>query len=181
LAQEPEPPLILAEDEAKLYLQASTMAAWAPRGRQVSVRVDPSRKSTSFYGTLNLHTGQEVVTEVDKMNAKASAAHLQTVLDTYPTGKIVLLWDKAPWHRGSAIRDLLAHNPRLTLLSFPTASPDLNPQEHVWRATRRKVVHNHSQRRLPDLAARFKHHLTQTTFASSFLDRYCYPVCPGFI
>lgn len=181
LAQEREPTLILAEDEAKLYLQASTMAVWSPRGQQVCVRVAPSRSSPSFYGTLNLATGQVVVSEAEKMNAKTTAQHLQALLDAYPTGKILLLWDKAPWHQGKAIRELLQANARLTLHSFPTAAPDLNPQEHIWRATRRKVAHNHTQRRLPDLAARFKQHLTQTTFASSFLDRYSYPVCPGFI
>ena len=173
--------MILAEDEAKLYLQASTMAVWAPRGQPFSVRVDPSRKSTSFYGTLNLTTGQEVVTQAEKMNAVATAQHLQALLDAYPTGKILLLWDKAPWHRGQAIREVVERNPRLTLHLFPTASPDLNPQEHVWRATRREVAHNHTQRRLPDIAARFEHHLRQTTFPSSFLDHYTYPVCPGFI
>jgi transposase len=156
------------------------MAVWSPRGQQLSVRVDPSRKSTSFYGTLNVHTGQVVVSEVEKMTAKTTALHLQAVLDAHPTGKILLLWDKAPWHRGQAIRELLEANPRLTLHSFPTASPDLNPQEQVWRATRRKVAHNHTQRRLPDLAARFERHLKQTTFSSSFLDRYAYSVCPGF-
>lgn len=156
------------------------MALWSPRGQQVCVRVDPSRKSTSFYGTLNLSTGQVVVLEAEKMNALTTAQHLQLVLDAYPTGKILLLWDKAPWHKGKAIRELLDANPRLALHTFPTASPDLNPQEHVWRATRRKVAHNHTQRHLPGLAARFKQHLTQTTFASSFLQRYSYPVCPGF-
>ena len=114
------------------------------------------------------------------MNAEATALHLQAVLDAHPSGKILLLWDKALWHRGQAIRDVLQANPRLTLHTFPTASPDLNPQEHVWRATRREVTHNHTQRRLPDLAARFERHLKQTTFSSSFLDRYCYSVCPGF-
>ena len=156
------------------------MAVWAPRGQAFYVGVDPSRKSTSFYGTLNLHTGQEVVTQVETMNAESSARHLEAVLAAYPTGNILLLWDKAPWHRGQAIRDLLERNPRLRLHSFPTASPDLNPQEHVWRATRREVAHNHTQRHLPDLAVRFERHLKQTTFSSSFLDHYSYPVCPGF-
>jgi transposase len=180
LAQEAEPVLILAEDEAKLYLQASTMALWAPRGQTISVRCDTGRAQTAFYGTLNLHTGKVVVTQAETMNAQTTAQHLQAILDAYPQRNILLLWDRAPWHRGPAIRELLAQNSRLTLLTFPTAAPDLNPQEHVWRATCRKVAHNHTQRRLPDLAARFEHHLKQTTFPSSFLDKYSYSVCPGF-
>jgi len=52
------------------------------------------------------------------------------------------------------------------------AAPELNPQEHVWKAVRRAVSHNHTQRRLPELADRIENHLTTETFESSFLDHY---------
>ena len=173
--------MILAEDEAKVYLQASTMATWAPRGQAFTVRCDPSRVHATFYGTLNLKTGHEIVTRAETMNAEASALHLQALLDAHPDVSILLLWDRAPYHRGEAIRALRQANPRLEILEFPTAAPDLNPQEHVWRDTRRKVCHNHTERRLPGLAERFEHHLTTTSFRSSFLDHYGWNlVCPGF-
>jgi transposase len=173
--------VILAEDEAKVYLQASTMAVWAPRGQAFSVRCDPGRAHANFYGTLNLKTGREIVTRVETMNAEASAVHLQALLDAHTDAKLLLLWDRAPWHRGPAIRAVREANPRLEIIEFPTAAPDLNPQEHVWRATRRKVCHNHTERRLPGLAERVEDHLTTTTFQSSFLDCYgWYLVCPGF-
>jgi transposase len=166
-------------DEASLYLSATTMAVWGPRGQPLTVRCDPSRAKTSFYGTLDLKTGHELVSQVDTMNAQATASHLNTLLTTYPDVPILLFWDRAPWHRGAEIRAVLEANPRLELLVFPTAAPDLNPQEHVWKATRRAVSHNHTERRLPGLAERFKTHLTSTSFHSSFLDRYgWYLVCP---
>ncbi len=89
-----------------------------------------------------------------------------------PEVPILLLWDRAPWHSGPAIRDVLAANPRLEVMSFPVAAPEVNPQEHVWKATRRAVSHNHTVPRLAELADRFEGHLTSTTFESSFLDRY---------
>ena len=46
--------------------------------------------------------------------------------------------------------------------------------EHVWKAVRRAVSHNHTFSRLDNLAERFETHLTSTTFESSFLDRYGY-------
>ena len=181
IAQTAPETVILAEDEAKVYLQASTMAAWAPREQSCTVRCDPGRAHANCYGTLNLKTGAEIVTRAETMHAAATTIHLQAILDAYPTVDILLLWDRAPWRRGPAIRALLAANPRLTIIEFPTAAPDLNPQEHVWRATRRKVCHNHMKRRLPELAERFERHLTTTTFSSSFLERYGWNlVCPGF-
>ena len=103
-------------------------------------------------------------------------------LKAVPDQPRVLFWDRAPWHRGKPIDKVLAENPRLEIIYFPTASPDLNPQEHVWKAARREVSHNHLEPRLPELANRFEKHLASTTFKSSFLDRYGYTaICPMFI
>jgi transposase len=174
LAQEPQPTVILAEDEASLYLQATCQSVWALQGQTPTVRVDAGRTKTNFYGTLNLVTGHEVATRADKMNAVTSAKHLEEILQAYPHQRILLFWDRAPWHQGSAIRCILEANPRLEILRFPVAAPELNPQEHVWKATRRAVSHNHHQPKLAGLADRFEKYLATTQFQSSFLDRYGY-------
>ena len=95
IAQDAPETVLLAEDEASLYLQATTTAAWAPRGQTPIVRIQPTRDKVSFYGTLNLQTGQEVVTREQTMNSAATAAHLQQVLATYPKVPILVLWDRA--------------------------------------------------------------------------------------
>lgn len=172
IAQTAPETLILAEDEASLYLQATTTAVWAARGQTPLVRVHPGREKVSFYGTLNLHTGQEVVTREPTMNGEATARHLQKVLATYPDVPLLLLLDRASWHGGPAVRALLAANRRLELMRFPTAAPDLNPQEMVWKATRSAVSHNHDQQQLPSLADRFEQHLASTTFCYSMLEKY---------
>lgn len=174
--------VILAEDEASLYLQTTIQSVWAPTGQTPVVRADPGRTKTNFYGSLDLLTGQELAMRANKMNAESSAAHLSQILQAYPDRPILLFWDRAPWHRGSLIRRALAANPRLEVMSFPVAAPKLNPQEHVWKETRRAVSHNHLQARLPQLADQFEQHLTTTTFESSFLNRYGYTnLLPMFI
>lgn len=164
--------VILAEDEAALYLQATTMAVWAPRGQTPVVRCDPGRAKVNFYGTLNLQTGEETVTQAEVMNSATTRSHLEALLRRYPEQPILLLWDRAPWHSGPAIRTTLEANPRLTILPFPPATPELNPQEQVWKAARRATSHNHDQRRLPDLAQRFADYLTGTSFQYSLLEKY---------
>jgi transposase len=182
LAQEAPETVILAQDEASMYLQATTTAVWAPRGQTPVVRVHPGREKVNFYGTLNLHTGQEVVMRAEAMNAAATARHLEQILQAIPEVPILLLWDRGPWHFGPPIREVLAANPRLEVLHFPVAAPDLNPQEQVWKAARRAVSHNHTIPRLPELADRFEGHLNSTLFASTFLDHYgFYPISLMFI
>src|SRR6476646_9750707 len=68
-AQQAPETVILAMDEASLYLQATTMAVWGPIGQPLTVRCDPSRAKTSFYGALNLKTGQVRAQEVEHMTA----------------------------------------------------------------------------------------------------------------
>jgi hypothetical protein len=155
-----------------MYLQATTTAVWAPRGQTPVVRLHPGREKVNFYGALNLHTGQEVVMRSEVMNAAATAQHLEQILQAVPDVPILLLWDRGPWHFGPSIRQVLEANPRLEVMHFPVAAPDLNPQEHVWKAARRAVSHNHTIPRLPELADRFEKQLTSTIFESSFLDHY---------
>jgi len=174
--------LFLAGDEAGLYLQATTCQVWSPTGHTPVVRADPGRAKTNFYGTLNLHTGQEIAMRSDLMNAEVSAQHLELILAANPDVPIILFWDRAPWHRGKPIDNILEKHPRLEIIFFPTASPDLNPQEQVWKATRKEVSHNHLEVKLPHLAHRFLNILNSTTFHSSFLNKYGYlAICPMFI
>jgi transposase len=168
--------VFLAGDEAGLYLQATTGHVWSPTGQTPVVRADPGRAKTNFYGSLNLQTGQEIAMRSDIMNAEVSAQHLELILEANPDPPIRLFWDRAPWHRAKSIDKVLEEHPRLEIIFFPTASPDLNPQEHVWKAVRKEVSHNHLEARLPKLAARFLNNLNSTTFKSSFLEKYGYSV-----
>lgn len=174
--------MFLAGDEASLYLQATLMRVWSLIGQTPVVKNDPGRSLTHFYGALNLVTGQETAMRTQLMNSAVSALFLQKLLAAYPDQPIVLLWDRAKWHQGSAVNDLLAANPRLEIIFFPPASPDLNPQEHVWKATREAISHNHTEAKLERLADRFEHHLTHTCFPCSLLEQHGYhELCAMFI
>lgn len=118
----------------------------------------------------------------DRMNAEILAQYLEMILEANPDLPIIWLWERAPWHRGTSIRKVLEENPRLEIIFFPTASPDLNPQEQVWKAVRKQVSHNHLEARLPQLADRFLNKLNSTILKNTFLDRYGYTaICPLFI
>jgi transposase len=182
VAQTAPQTVFLAGDEAGLYLQATTCYVWSPTGQTPIIRADPGRAKTNFYGSLNLQTGQEIAMRSDLMNADVSAQHLEMILEAHPDVPVILFWDRAPWHRGKAIDQVLTDNPRLEIIFFPTASPDLNPQEHVWKTVRKEVSHNHLEAKLPQLADRFLNKLDSSSFRCSFLEKYGYsPSCPRFI
>jgi len=153
-------------------LQATTCHVWAAKGQTPIIRVDAGRASTHFYGSLNLLTGEEIAMRSDLMNNEISAQHLQMLLDAYPDLPILLFWDRAPWHRGPAITKLLEENSRLETVFFPPGSPELNPQEHVWKEVRKAISHNHTEKKLPELAEKFLHKLNADTYKTTFPDKY---------
>lgn len=178
IAQDAPETIILVEDEASLYLQATTMRVWAPVGQTPTVRVHTGREQTHFYGTLNLSTGREIVMQAKTMNSETTASYLQMIAEAIPNKPILLLWDRATWHGGEPVKQFFKQNPRFEVMRFPPGSPDLNPQEHLWKLAREHISHNHLQTDFKQLVVDFRAFLTDSTFQSSFLDRYGY--CPIF-
>jgi transposase len=63
-------------------------------------------------------------------NVKA-ADFLRAVLAEVP-GEVVVLWDGGPCHKGEPIRQLLAEQPRLSVVRLPPYCPHFNPVEYLW-------------------------------------------------
>lgn len=163
---------VIAVDEMSLYFQATTTRVWAAVGQTPVVRVSPQRDHVHFYGAVNLRTGHELVLPTPEMNGQTTVSFLRDVLLAYPTQPILLLWDRAKWHKGQAVRQLLADTPRLETVFFPPASPHLNPQEHVWAQARDEISHNHTCPTFSQLKAAFLHFLSSHLFHFDWLNKY---------
>lgn len=167
---------IVALDEMSLYFQATTTRLWSPVGQTPVVRVSPQRDHTHFYGALNLCSGLELAVPAPEMTSQTTAAFLRDLLLCYPTQPILLLWDRARWHKGESVKALLHDNPRLETLFFPPACPDLNPQEHVWSQVRTAVSHNHTFTVFAQLKTAFLSYLSNTRFRFDWLTKYAPPI-----
>src|SRR5262245_6662686 len=123
MAQAAPDTVILAEEEAALDLQATPMRVWHPCGQTPVIPVSPSRASTHFYGALNVQTGTETGLRAPTMNGATTVLFLRMLLAAYPAQPILLLWDRAPWHRSKRVKPFLQDNPQLEILWLPPASP----------------------------------------------------------
>jgi transposase len=141
--------VILALDQMSLYFQATTTRVWAPVGQTPIVAVHPQRDHVHFYGALNLRDGRETALRADETTSQMTANFLMILLMLYPQ-PILLLLDRAPWHYGE-VTELIEQTDRLQVIYFPTACPDLNPQEHVWERARDAISHNHTYRQFQPL------------------------------
>ena len=167
--------VILALDEMSLYFRATLTRVWAPVGHPI-IAVHPQRDHVHFYGALDVRNGRDIAVTAPEQTNKVTADFLRILLMLFPGRPILLLLDRAPWHFGPAIRQVLVENSRLELMYFPPACPDLNPQEHVWSQTREAISHNHSYRHFPDLIAAFDTQLNETPFETNFMEKYALPI-----
>src|SRR5581483_6786642 len=75
-------------------------------------------------------------------NAQTSLAFLQQLRARHP-GRLIIIWDNAPAHRGPEIRDYLTTpDLNLCLVALPGYSPDFNPDEAIWERFREDVTAN---------------------------------------
>ncbi|WP_343422483.1 IS630 family transposase [Candidatus Flexifilum breve] len=163
---------IIALDEMSLYFQATTTRLWALVGQTPVVRVSPQRDHVHFYGAVNLRTGHEFALPTPDMTSETTAAFLRDLLLGYPTQPLLLLWDRASWHKGEAVKQVIADHPRLTTVFFPPASPHLNPQEHVWSQARAAVSHNHTCATFSQLTQSFLNFLSSNLFPFAWLNKH---------
>ncbi len=163
---------VIALDEMSLYFQATTTRLWARIGQTPVVRVSPQRDQVHYYGAVNLRTGHEFAVPTPDMTSETTAAFLRDLLLCFPNQPVLLLWDRAKWHKGNTVKQVLADHPRVDTVFFPPASPHLNPQEHVWSQARAAISHNHTFPTFPQLTRAFLNFLSSNLFPFAWSNKY---------
>lgn len=161
--------VVLAEDEMILSTQTTTQKVWLPRGEYPKVTVSNERQKRSVYGFLNMKTGREYAFKTERQTMNDTVRIVRRIRRQYPTRKILLLWDGARWHHGSAVQAWLRSDPRVEVFPFPRYAPEENPQEHVWKAGRSHVTHNRFLADIDDATDDFVRYLNTTTFPYALL------------
>ena len=65
-------------------------------------------------------------------------------LPNFPERQVTLFVDNDSPHKAKVVMKLLQkHDHRIQIEWLPPYSPELNPQEDIWRHMRRRVTHNH--------------------------------------
>jgi transposase len=112
--------------------------SWAPVGHTPVIGGDGGhRTKVSVIGAVSVspvthRLGFYFATEVDGYyTAEKVVAFLRHLLK-HLRGKVVVIWDNGPNHKGPVMREFLRWNKRLRLERLPAYAPDLNPVEAVW-------------------------------------------------
>ena len=166
--------MVLVEDECRIAKESDVMSIWYKKGKYPDIRVDSEKKGKSFYGALNLRTGKCHLKMIEgNQTSERTVEFLEKLEDIYAGKRVLLIWDGAPWHRG-AVKDYLSRKNKkfwIEIMYFPPYSPDLNPQEHVWKRAKQNTTHN-SEKPFEQKLTDFSSFIDGAKFKSNFLEKY---------
>lgn len=167
--------VVLVEDEMMLLTQTTTQKIWLPQGHYPKIDVASKRERRGVYGFLNIKTGQEHAFKTMGANSEETCQVLDQIGNLYVGFKIVILWDNAAWHKSETIRKFLTDTKHsFHLINFPPYAPELNPQEHVWKAGRSHITHNNFIEKIDLATDQFVNYLNTNLFRYKFLGLVCF-------
>ncbi|SIS66410.1 putative transposase [Salimicrobium flavidum] len=134
---------VLFEDESMIRDYQAIGRTWFLKGKLRLIPTYGQHKGVKLIGTLDYATGSILCVEEERYDAEAFLRFLSTVLDVYPTGKIVMVLDNARIHHAKLLQPFFEVNShRLELIFLPPYSPEFNLMEGVWKWLKETVIHN---------------------------------------
>jgi len=116
---------------------------WAPRGRTPILRVKLTHDHLAASSGITLEGRLFLPIREQHDDRAAVVGFLRVLLRKIP-GKLFVIWDGSPIHKGQPIKDFLKRGAakRLQLERLPGDAPDLNPDEGIWTYLKRVELGN---------------------------------------
>jgi transposase len=130
-------------DESGFYLLPGAVRTYAPRGQTPVLRLPLSRDHLAVISGITPAGRLLLMVQEHPYKSPDIVRFLQHLLRQIP-GKLLVIWDGAPIHRGQPVKDFLAQGgaQRIRLEPFPAYAPDLNPDEGIWNYLKRVELRN---------------------------------------
>jgi len=139
-------------DESGFYLLPSVVRTYAPRGTTPVIRELLTRDHLSAISAITPEGKLYMMVQEDAFKSPDVVRFLVHLL-RHVGGKLLVIWDRSPIHRGQAVKDFLAtrRGKRVRLEQLPAYAPELNPDEGIWSYLKGVELSNVACQGIPDL------------------------------
>lgn len=123
-------------DQSGFYLLPMVVRTYAPVGKTPILRENLTRDHLSAMSAITLDGKLYMMEQERAFKGEDVVRFLKHLLRQIP-GKLLVIWDGSPIHRGGAVKDFLASGAasQLQLEQLPGYAPELNPDEGIFRST----------------------------------------------
>ncbi len=121
-------------DQSGFYLLPMVVRTYAPVGETPILQEHLTRDHLSAMSGITLE-GKLYMSEQERAFKGEDVVRFLKHLMRQIEGKVLVIWDGSPIHRGQAVKDFLSSGAaaRLQLEQLPGYAPDLNPDEGIWK------------------------------------------------
>ena len=139
-------------DQSGFYLLPAMVRTYAPVGQTPVLQEQLSHDHLSAMSGITLEGKLLMLEQEDAFKSQDVVRFLKHAMRRIP-GKLLIIWDGSPIHRGRAVKDFLASRAadRLQLEQLPGYAPELNPDEGIWKHLKYVELKNVCCRSLSEL------------------------------
>jgi transposase len=144
---------IIWVDQSGFYLLPMAVRTWARCGQTPLLRVRLTRDHLSAISGIT-PDGRLFMQTQDHAYRSVDVVRFLRVLLRKIRGKLLVIWDGSPIHRGQPVKDFLCRGAahRLHLELLPGYAPELNPDESIWNYRKHVELRNLCCRNMTELA-----------------------------
>lgn len=122
------------------------------KGEPAEVAISGNRRKAALYTAINIATGTRQIDLADRWNGESFRDHLRRLRSRWRGWNIVLFIDRGSPHTAKASRQL-AREYGIDVRWLPTACPELNPVEDLWKWLKGTILQNHQPDNFTDTLA----------------------------
>lgn len=135
---------VILVDEATVRRHPTLTAQWCLVDEVPEVPTGDDHAKVHVDGAVAPLTGRTHYQISPALGKGEFARFLQHLMVYYPGKRLLVIHDRGEQHKGAPVDAVVREaQGRLVLKAQPAYSPELNPQERMWKWLRRVVTHNH--------------------------------------
>lgn len=149
--------MLVCVDESGFELLPARVRTWAPQGKTPVLRVPYLHEHLTVISGITPE-GRLFQQVLDHGVRGVDCVRFLWHLLRHIEGKLLVVWDGLPAHRGQVVRTFLGtqFGKRVHLEAFPAYAPDLNPDEGVWKHLKYVELANECCRTLDELRRKLR-------------------------
>lgn len=139
--------MLYFQDESAVSLVPVLGRTWSPKGETPKIKVTGNRGSIAVSSAISPAGRMLFRIEKKNVNSETFIDFLRQIMRSHRWRKVIIITDNSPSHTAKAVKEFIEqNNNKIAVYYLPTYSPDLNPDEEVWKYLKNVKLKAHQAR-----------------------------------